>query len=81
LPMTTLPVNWTCRKCAGRAELELPMMTTDENRCYGQECARLTGETADLDHRHILVVIACAWSDLPCKAMTPTCPTSSERPK
>jgi hypothetical protein len=59
--MTTLPVNWTCRKCAGRSEFELPMMTTNENRCYAQECARPTGETADLDHRQILVVIACAW--------------------
>jgi hypothetical protein len=33
----------------------------DEYRRYAQECARLAGETADLDHRQILVAMARAW--------------------
>ena len=37
------------------------MTTTDEYRRYAQECVRLAGKTADLDHRQILVAMARAW--------------------
>ena len=37
------------------------MTTKDEYRHYAQECVRLAGETADLDHRQILVAMARAW--------------------
>jgi hypothetical protein len=40
------------------------MTTTDEYRRYAQECARLANETADLDHRQMMVAMARAWARL-----------------
>jgi hypothetical protein len=41
------------------------MTTTDENRPYAQESARfVAGETADLDHRQIMLAMALAWARL-----------------